>query len=70
MLVAGEPVALGNPRDAQRMGIGIVHQELDLFPHLTVGENLVIGNLRFPEGVVVDRGPMEAFARPFLGRWG
>jgi ribose transport system ATP-binding protein len=70
VLVAGEPVALGNPRDAQRLGIGIVHQELDLFPHLTVGENLVIGNLRFPEGMVVDRALMDEFARPFLDQVG
>ena len=48
--------SLGNPRDAQRLGIGIVYQELDLFPHLTVGENMVIGNLRFPEGMLVEPG--------------
>ena len=70
LLLAGEPVTLGNPREAQRLGIAIVHQELDLFPHLTVGENLVIGNLRFPEGAVVDRARMDEFARPFLDQVG
>src|SRR6185312_10030665 len=70
ILLAGERVTLGNPRDAQRLGIGIVYQELDLFPHLSVSENLVIGNLRFPEGVLVDRIRMNAFARPFLDQVG
>ncbi|HEY2835220.1 MAG TPA: sugar ABC transporter ATP-binding protein [Rhizomicrobium sp.] len=70
ILLAGERVVHGNPREAQRLGIGIVYQELDLFLHLTVGENLVIGNLRFPEGVLVDRAAMHAFARPFLDRVG
>ena len=67
---AGEEVTLGNPRDAQRLGIGIVYQELDLFQHLTVAENLVTGNLRFPEGMLVDRAAMDAFARPFLDQVG
>src|SRR5205807_1465662 len=31
------PVAIASPRDAQRFGIGMIYQELDLFPHLTVG---------------------------------
>ena len=70
LLLAGKPVTLANPRDAQRLGIGIVHQELDLFPHLTVGENLVIGNLCFPEGMAVDRAAMDGFARPFLDQVG
>jgi ribose transport system ATP-binding protein len=66
----GEEVQLGDPRQAQRLGIGIVYQELDLFPHLTVAENMAIGNLRFPEKLLVDRRAMEAFARPFLDQVG
>ena len=46
----GAPVAIASPLDAQRLGIGIIYQELDLFPNLTAGENIVIGNLHFPEG--------------------
>src|SRR5262252_7447051 len=37
----GRPVHIANPIDAQRLGIGIIYQELDLFPSLSVGENLV-----------------------------
>ncbi len=66
----GQDISPANPLDAQRLGIGIIHQELDLFPHLTVGENLVIANLRFAEGKLVDGGVIESFCRPFLHQVG
>jgi ABC-type sugar transport system ATPase subunit len=68
--IDGKPVRITNPMDAQRLGIGIIYQELDLFPHLTVAENLVIGNLHFSEGAIVNRRRMEAFCRPFLEQVG
>ena len=68
--IDGRPAAIASPLDAQRLGIGIIYQELDLFPNLTVGENLVIGNLHFPEGALVKPGRMEAFCRPFLEQVG
>jgi len=66
----GQDISPANPLDAQQLGIGIIHQELDLFPHLTVGENLVIANLRFAEGRLVDGAAVEAFGRPFLRQVG
>lgn len=33
-------------------GSASFNQELDLFPHLTVGENIVVGNLRFADATV------------------
>jgi ABC-type sugar transport system ATPase subunit len=68
--VHGEPVAIATPRDAQRLGIGIIYQELDLFGNLTAGENIVIGNLHFPEGRLVSFRKMEEFCRPFLEQVG
>jgi ribose transport system ATP-binding protein len=62
----GELVSIRHPLDAQRLGIGIIGQELDFFPHLTVGENLVIGNLQFSERSLVSRSAIDAFCRPFL----
>jgi ABC-type sugar transport system ATPase subunit/ribose/xylose/arabinose/galactoside ABC-type transport system permease subunit len=38
--VAGHPVRLDNPRAARRAGIVTVHQEADLFPDLSVAENM------------------------------
>lgn len=39
----GEPIEINGPRDAQRRGICIVHQELNLMQHLTVADNIYIG---------------------------
>jgi ABC-type sugar transport system ATPase subunit len=68
--VNGRPVAIESPLAAQRLGIGIIHQELDLFPNLSVGENIAIGNLCFHEGPWAAFRRMESFCRPFLGQVG
>ena len=39
----GEEVAIPNPRSAQELGISMIHQELNLMPHLTVAQNIYIG---------------------------
>jgi ABC-type sugar transport system ATPase subunit len=36
-------VQFAGPRDAERAGIGVVHQELPLLPNLTAAENMVLG---------------------------
>src|SRR5450432_931023 len=68
--IDGQPAAIHNPLDAQRLGIGMIYQELDLFPNLTVGENLVIGNLHFRERALAIPRRIAAFCRPFLERVG
>lgn len=44
----GKPVEIGSPRAAQALGIGIIHQELNLMNHLTAAQNIFIG--REPRG--------------------
>ncbi|MBB6284703.1 sugar ABC transporter ATP-binding protein [Geobacillus subterraneus] len=39
----GEEVEIPNPKKAQELGIGIIHQELNLIPDLTVAQNIFIG---------------------------
>jgi ribose transport system ATP-binding protein len=39
----GSEVEISNPRAAQLLGISIIHQELNLMPHLTVAQNIFIG---------------------------
>jgi ribose transport system ATP-binding protein len=68
ILLLDRSVTIKHPLDAQRYGVGIIYQELDLFPHLTVGENLVIGNLQFAEGSWVRGRRIETFCRPFLNQ--
>lgn len=49
--VCGKPVHVENPRHAALLGIAVVHQEADLFPQLSVAENMLLS-----EGLV--RGPV------------
>jgi len=39
----GQPLEIKTPKDAQEQGICIVHQELNLMNHLTVAQNIYIG---------------------------
>ena len=43
ILVDDEPVRIGDPRAAMRLGIGMVHQHFMLVPVFTVAENLMLG---------------------------
>ena len=46
LLVDGHAVRFASTRDAATLGIGMIHQELQLFPDLTVRENLFVGRER------------------------
>lgn len=39
----GKKVAFNGPKDSQEAGIGIIHQELNLIPQLTIAENIFLG---------------------------
>jgi ABC-type sugar transport system ATPase subunit len=41
----GRPAAIGSARDAHRVGIRTVYQELSLVPNLSVAENILLGRL-------------------------
>ena len=43
MKVEGRGYAPGNPIEARSRGIVLIHQELSLFPHLSVAENIMMG---------------------------
>ena len=66
----GAPVTIPNPLSAQRLGISIIHQELDLFPNLTVAENLAIANEKFVEHGLVRFGDLDRFAGEYLKQVG
>ena len=44
----GKEVTIPSPRAAQHLGISMIHQELNLMPHLTLAQNVYIG--REPRG--------------------
>ena len=43
VLYRGEPVDIHSPKQAQKLGINIIHQELNLMNHLTAAQNIFIG---------------------------
>jgi ABC-type sugar transport system ATPase subunit len=58
ILLDGEQVTFGHPRDAQRTGISIIYQEFNLLPERTVAQNIYLA--REPRrGPLVDEGAME-----------
>jgi ABC-type sugar transport system ATPase subunit len=46
MFLEGRPYAPANPAEAIRAGIAMIYQELDLAEHLTVAENIFLGQER------------------------
>ncbi|MGV9981712.1 sugar ABC transporter ATP-binding protein [Micromonospora wenchangensis] len=63
--VAGARQAFRGPRDAQRAGIGIIHQEFNLLPERTVAENVHLGHEPVRRGLV-DRRAMRERTRELL----
>ena len=43
LLFKGQEIKFSRPKDAQDMGISIIHQELNLIPYLTVAQNIFLG---------------------------
>jgi ABC-type sugar transport system ATPase subunit len=54
MLLEGQPVSFKSPREAASHHIGIIYQELSLFPNLSVAENIFASHERTKYGVVID----------------
>ncbi|TCS80179.1 cellooligosaccharide ABC transporter ATP-binding protein [Muricomes intestini] len=65
----GKKIAPKNPGEAQKIGIGFVHQELSLCPHLTVAENIYIGRLPH-KGDMIDFPKLWENADEVLSRFG
>lgn len=73
MWIQGKHYAPENPNAAQREGLAFIHQELNLFPNLSIAENLFINN--FPKkkiGVipVLNKKVLYAKTRELLNQVG
>jgi ribose transport system ATP-binding protein len=65
IFVEGDEVDVTDPKVAQRLGISIIHQEMNLMPHLTVAQNIFIG--REPRtGPWVREGELNRRAKALL----
>jgi ribose transport system ATP-binding protein len=66
---AGEPMRFASPQAAQARGIVMIHQELNLVPHLSVAENIYLA--REPRrGLFIDRARLRKDAQACLDRLG
>ncbi|MBX2880819.1 MAG: sugar ABC transporter ATP-binding protein, partial [Granulosicoccus sp.] len=66
--IDGEPVILRNKGDAINAGIGIVFQELNLFPDMTVAENISIGREPVRFGIDIDHHRIVEETRKLMQR--
>ncbi|MBD8108827.1 sugar ABC transporter ATP-binding protein [Erwinia persicina] len=63
--IKGQPVQFTDTLDALRSGISMIHQELNLVPHMTVAENIWLGREPMRLGFV-DHGKLNRLTRDLL----
>lgn len=67
IVIDGSPVRFNSPVDAQRAGISVIYQELNLIPSLSARENIFLGRERtrigFVRKAVEHRHAIELFRR-------
>ncbi|WP_432943230.1 sugar ABC transporter ATP-binding protein [Kribbella sp. CA-253562] len=65
LLLDGSEVTFGSPHESAAAGIGVVHQERNLIPGFTVGENILLQKLPTSRGLV-DRAAIRGEAARWL----
>ena len=65
--IKGEPVQFTDTLDALRAGISMIHQELNLVPHMTVAENIWLGREPMKFGFV-DHGKLNRLTKDLLNQ--
>jgi ribose transport system ATP-binding protein len=68
--VGGREVEFHNPRAALQQGIAVVYQELSILPHLTVAENVGLGNPALRSGGAFQWGQAREVAHSALAALG
>lgn len=67
ILYKGKEVCFSNPKQAQEQGISIIHQELNLIPHLSITENIFLGR-EITNWTGLDKKAMRVKAQSLLQR--
>jgi ribose transport system ATP-binding protein len=68
--LADAPVRFAGVQDAERAGVAIIHQELNLVPELTAADNIFLGREPLIVGTIVDRRRIAKAAGALLRRLG
>ena len=63
MMFEGKPYSVRNIRESQELGIGMIHQELNMMNHLTVAQNIFIGRESMVADFWINDGAMIKKAR-------
>lgn len=66
--MGGKEIVLKNTVDAKKQGIGIIHQELSLFPNLKVYQNIFMNDERTKGGIILDNKTHREEAKKILER--
>lgn len=66
LILEGKKVTKFNPITAQKNGIGIIYQEFNLVPYLTVAENIFINHMPAKGIGLLDKKKMHAKAKELL----
>ena len=66
VMLNGKSVAFKDPKEAAENGVVIIHQELNLIPHLSITENLFLGNEISNNFGLLDYGQMHKKAKELL----
>lgn len=66
----GEKVEINSPNDSMDLGIATVYQELNVFPELTVYENIFIGRELKSNLPILDRTTMKSEAQKYMEQLG
>lgn len=70
ILLFDEPVDFHNIAQSQKMGISIIHQELNMIGDLTVAQNIFIGREPMIKGICINDHKMEKDSRELLNNLG
>ncbi|MGV3616238.1 MAG: sugar ABC transporter ATP-binding protein [Fimbriimonas sp.] len=68
--VDGQPVTLHSAADATRLGIGLIHQELNNLDNLDVAANVFLGREPRKYGILIDRAAMARQTQIYLEQLG
>ncbi|SCW80657.1 ribose transport system ATP-binding protein [Paenibacillus tianmuensis] len=71
VILKGTPCEIASPSMAQSLGIAMIHQELNLIPHLTVMENIFLGReFTYGRSGMINWGKMRQESVHFLSQLG
>jgi ribose transport system ATP-binding protein len=70
ILFDGKPIRIASPAEAQRLGIGFVHQEIALCPEITVAENMFMAATNTSSTLLMDYRDLTRRSAEILRRLG